>query len=265
MGDLRANRYGPEGQLVPGQQVAREAQQQRQHKQRHAHHPVKLSGRLVGGGVERPGHVQDDTQHHGVGRPAVDVAHEASRGNDVVDFLHRVVRLFGRRFVINHQRDPGDDQQKKQHQRDDAQPQRGVHAQRVAMDSRRQKVQEDVGEDGLRRCAVGRGPAVPHERIAKLPRRRQQVPPQLLQRACRLGRRVGRSVVGLRLWLLFRGLSCHHVFRPRGTTNAEESSIAQAKPSNARRDSRPCCDPRPVVHPARSTGRDATGPWGRDP
>src|SRR5918994_347353 len=78
-GHVRADGDGPDGELVPGQQVAREREQQREHQQDHAHVPVELAGRLVRAGHEHPEHVQPHRDHHGVGAPAMDLTHDPQR------------------------------------------------------------------------------------------------------------------------------------------------------------------------------------------
>src|SRR2546429_3032055 len=55
-----ADGHRPDGQLVPRQQVAGEREQQRQHEQDHADHPVELARRLVRAGQEHAEHVQPD-------------------------------------------------------------------------------------------------------------------------------------------------------------------------------------------------------------
>jgi len=46
-GHVRADGDRPHGELVPGQQVAREGQKKRQHQEEHSDVPVEFAGRLV--------------------------------------------------------------------------------------------------------------------------------------------------------------------------------------------------------------------------
>ena len=59
LGDVGPHGDGPVGQLVPREQVASKAQEEGEDEEGHPHHPVELPGRLVGPGVEDPGHVED--------------------------------------------------------------------------------------------------------------------------------------------------------------------------------------------------------------
>src|SRR6478736_4021698 len=70
---VRADRDRPERDLVPRQQVAAEAEHDRQEQQDHPDDPVELARWLVGSVVEDPRHVEEDEEHHQVGGPPVDV------------------------------------------------------------------------------------------------------------------------------------------------------------------------------------------------
>ena len=75
--DVGSNCNCPVGQLVPGQQVAREREEQRQDQQHHAGNPVQgpvLMGRgpvLVGACQEHPHHVEKHNRHHQVCQDAM--------------------------------------------------------------------------------------------------------------------------------------------------------------------------------------------------
>ena len=71
--DVGPHRNGPEGELVPGEQIAGEGQGESKQEEGHPHHPVELARGFVGAGPEHPAHVEEDDEDHGVGGPAVHV------------------------------------------------------------------------------------------------------------------------------------------------------------------------------------------------
>ena len=89
-----------------------------------ADEPVELARLAVRGGVERPRHVQDHGDDHHVGRPAVNVAHEASGRHDEVNVLDRLIGDVRIRLVIEHQQDAGDQRDQERRGRHDAEPHR---------------------------------------------------------------------------------------------------------------------------------------------
>src|SRR5438128_5252294 len=117
---VRAHRHGPDRELVPGQQVAREGEEQRQHEQDHAHHPVELARGLVGAGQEDAEHVQPDRDHHAVRRPAVHVPHEHAERHVVLEVLHVGVGVLRRRPVVEHEIDAGHHGHQEHEERDAA-------------------------------------------------------------------------------------------------------------------------------------------------
>src|SRR5713101_8699332 len=89
-----ADGHRPDGELVPGQQVAGEGEQERQREEVDADHPVELARRLVAAGHEDPEHVQPDEDDHAVRRPAVHVAHDHPEGDVEIEVLHVPVGVF---------------------------------------------------------------------------------------------------------------------------------------------------------------------------
>src|SRR5688572_14239059 len=55
---VRTDGDGPQRQLVPGQQVAREAEEEGEDEQDDAYHPVELTRRLISTGVKDSHHMQ---------------------------------------------------------------------------------------------------------------------------------------------------------------------------------------------------------------
>ena len=147
-GDGCPHRDGPESQLVPGQQIAGEAQKQRDQQQPHAQHPVEFPRLLVSAGEEHAAQVQEHDGHHAVRRPAVHIAQEDAEGHRAAQVQHAVVRLRGGGHVVEHQEHAGDHQNQKQEERHQPQPQRVEGPQRVAIDLHRVHVQEEIGEAG---------------------------------------------------------------------------------------------------------------------
>src|SRR6059058_5013646 len=168
---VRAHRHGPDRELVPGQQVAREGEEQRQHEQDHAHHPVELARGLVGAGQEDAEHVQPDRDHHAVRGPAVHVPHEHAERHVVLEVLHVGVGVLRRRPVVEHEVDAGHDGHQVHEEGDaahaprEAQP-RGVpahlggmevepHVPRHHEDAVPRRVVVAVAEDGLPDLRLG--------------------------------------------------------------------------------------------------------------
>ena len=75
-GDLGADDGRPEGPLVPGQQVAGEAEADGHGQQADAHQPGDLARVLVGALDEDPRQVEDQEDDHQVGSPVVDAPDE---------------------------------------------------------------------------------------------------------------------------------------------------------------------------------------------
>ena len=74
---IAAHSDRPDGELVPRQQIAGKAQQQRQNQQDDADSPVEFSRRLVTPRQENAVHVQPDRDNHGMGAPAMHLAQDA--------------------------------------------------------------------------------------------------------------------------------------------------------------------------------------------
>ena len=133
-GDRGAHGDRPESQLIPGQQIAGEAQEQRHQQQQHAQHPVELARLLVGAGEEDAAHVQEDHRHHAVRRPAMHVAQKGAEGHRAAQVEHAVVRLGGGGHVVEHQQNARHDEDDEQEERDQSQPEGVERTQSVAVD-----------------------------------------------------------------------------------------------------------------------------------
>ena len=105
-GNSQAHLGGEECQLVPGQQVAAEAQEHGHKEQDQAAPPGNLTGAAVGlhqGGRE---HVNHDGQDHQVGCPGMGGADQPAEVDLVGDLADRLVGL-GTGPEIDQQQDPG--------------------------------------------------------------------------------------------------------------------------------------------------------------
>ena len=161
---VRADGDGPQGELVPRQQVAGERQQQSEHQQDHADHPVELTRRLVGAVVEDARHVEEHRQHHQVGAPAVHVADqqpERHRRLQVGDVVPRRRRL---RPVEEHQEDAGDGQQDEQEEAEPTEAQRVADLDRVALHLDRVQVVQHRVHDHVAAVARAVGVALAEDR-----------------------------------------------------------------------------------------------------
>ena len=161
---VRAHGDGPQGELVPRQQVAGERQQQRERQQDDADHPVELPRRLVGAVVEDARHVQEHRQHHQVGAPSVHVPHqqpERHRRLQVGDVVPGRRRL---RPVEEHQEDAGDRQQDEQEEAEPAEAQRVADLDRVALHLDRVQVVQHRVHDHVAAVARAVGVALAEDR-----------------------------------------------------------------------------------------------------
>jgi hypothetical protein len=164
-GDGGADRDRPERELVPRQEVAGEGEAERQEQQDDADAPVELARPLVRAGVEDPAHVEEDDQHHRVGRPAVQIAQEAAERHRVLEVLDRAVRLGRVRHVIDHQQHAGDRQDAEEDERDPAEAERRAKAQRARAHLRRMQMEQQALGHHLRPFAVGAGPRHAEDRL----------------------------------------------------------------------------------------------------
>src|SRR3984893_7705215 len=144
LGHVGADGDGPDGELVPGQQVTGKAQQQRDQQQQGAHAPVELARLLVGAGQKDARHVQPDGDHHRVRRPAVHVADDAAEGDDELQVAHVLVGGVGSGDVIEHQEEPGDGQHDEEEEGQSAEAERVRHPDPGAPHADRVDVKEEV-------------------------------------------------------------------------------------------------------------------------
>jgi len=126
-GHAGADRHRPEGELVPGQQVAGKAQEEGGQQQDHAGRPGKLARPLVAAGDVRAQHMQHHRHDHGLRPQAVNVAHELAEGHIAQQVEHVVVGGERRRRVEHHQEHAGDDLNDEEVGRQPAQAQGRIH------------------------------------------------------------------------------------------------------------------------------------------
>ena len=103
----------PDRQLVPGQQIAGERQQERQHEHDDADVPVELPGRLVRSGQEDPHHVQHHRDDHRMRAPPVQLAHDPQR-HVLAQADDIGIGVLERGPVVEHEEDAGERQDEKQ-------------------------------------------------------------------------------------------------------------------------------------------------------
>ena len=144
-GHVRPDRDGPDGKLIPRQQIAREGEEQREQQQNHADHPVEFPRRLVTAGEEDAIHVQPCRDHHRVGTPAMQLPQDAearhvAEGEDVV------VGPFQGGPVIEHQQHAGDRLHQKQEERHSAHAPREGEGNALLLDRHGMEVKKEIGE-----------------------------------------------------------------------------------------------------------------------
>ena len=104
-GNLQADLGGEVAEFIHGQQVAGEAEDRGEAKQRHAAEPAKLARLAVGLHKEDREHVHQDGEDHQVGRPGVRRANEPAEVHDEGDLADRLVG-FCSRPVVDQQQHP---------------------------------------------------------------------------------------------------------------------------------------------------------------
>jgi len=161
---VRADRHRPDCQLIPGEQVAGEREQEREGEQVDADDPVELPGRLVTAGHEDPEHVQPDEDDHAVRRPAVHVAHDHSEGNVEVEVLDVPVRVLAGGPVVEHQHHAGHHRAEIEKEGEPAGAPGMAVADPVPPHLRGMQMQPDVGADLQHAVARGVRVAVAEDR-----------------------------------------------------------------------------------------------------
>src|SRR4051812_44105894 len=73
---VHTHRHCPERKLIPGQQIARVAEQEGEHQQNYTNDPVELARCAERTGVKDAAHMEEDHNYHAVGGPSVHVAQE---------------------------------------------------------------------------------------------------------------------------------------------------------------------------------------------
>ena len=155
-GDGRAHAGGEERQLVPGQQVAAEAEGEEDHQQSDAGQPGELARPPVGPHDVGRQDVQEQDADQQVGAPGVDGAEEPAE----IDFRHDGADAFeglvGRGLVIQGEedaRDHLDDEQEQRHSAQEVEEAAAVHGDALLGGQRDRGVQpqsfEEEGADAL--------------------------------------------------------------------------------------------------------------------
>ncbi len=119
-GDVGADLGGPVGLLVPGEQIAGEAEPHGDPEQGHAGEPVQLARRLVGAGEEHAQHVHEHQQDHAAGGPVVDGADPPAELDVGADVDHALVGGVRRGLVVHREQDAGDGEDEEEHEGDPA-------------------------------------------------------------------------------------------------------------------------------------------------
>ncbi len=144
--EVRTDRNRPVAQLVPGKQVAREGEAEREQQQHHADGPVELARLLVRARVEHADHVQRDDEHHEMRRPSVDVADQLTEADPGLQTLHVAVGGGRGRRVDEHQVHARDQQDPEEDRSDEPEAERIAQSQHPSRNLDRVDVQEEVAE-----------------------------------------------------------------------------------------------------------------------
>ncbi len=108
-GDLTTHRGGPEGPLIPRQQVAGKAEAQSHRQQEHTHRPGDLARRFISALEKDAQQMEHAENDHQVGTPGVDAADKPAK----VHFIHNeqdtVVGCIWGRLVVEREQNTGND------------------------------------------------------------------------------------------------------------------------------------------------------------
>src|SRR5215472_5402120 len=108
--NVRAHGDGPERELVPRQQIAGVAEEQRHQEKHDAYDPVEFVGRFVAAAIEDVEHVPEHGENHQVSGKAVKIAEENSIRNDKLKVFHIAVCVRRGGMVVKHEQDARDEQ-----------------------------------------------------------------------------------------------------------------------------------------------------------
>ena len=150
--------------MVPGEEVTGERQQQGELQQHHADDPIELTGRLIGPVVEDPGHVQEDGQHHEVGRPPVHVADQQAESDGGLQGLDVIPGLRSGRPVEEHQKNTGDREVYEQEEAETTQAEGVADLHRMALHLHRVEVVQHAVHDHVGPVAGAVAVALPEYR-----------------------------------------------------------------------------------------------------
>ena len=142
--DAVTDRYRPQRQLVPGKQVAGEAQEECQKKKDNPYDPVEFTRGLVGASVEHPHHVQEDQYYHPVSTPAMKVSHQEPKLHVRLKGCDILIGSIHGRNIVKHKQNTRGREQKEHEEGQTSQAVSMSYLYVGAMNARGVKVEEDV-------------------------------------------------------------------------------------------------------------------------
>ena len=107
-GLFRRDDHGPNGVLIPAQELAGKTHDQSESQKQHAGRPVQFAGKFVGAGQKNLRHVQADHQDHGRRAVVMEAAQKMSERRLIADEVKRRIGFAGRGDVSKGQRNAGD-------------------------------------------------------------------------------------------------------------------------------------------------------------
>jgi hypothetical protein len=108
---------GPEGELIPRQEITGKVCGQDPCEQPEPDHPVESPRTVKASSKENPQHVEEDYGHENIGAPVVDVPYQTAKKKLILETDDRVIRPLRCRFVGEHHQHPGGDHDADQDQR----------------------------------------------------------------------------------------------------------------------------------------------------
>ena len=157
-GDVGADGDGPVGELIPGEQVTRVAEEQGDEQEDDTDDPVELAWSTVGSAIEDFEHVGEDEEDHSLSGPAMEVAEEESGGDDELEVLHVGVGLGDGGVVVEHEQDAGGDEDEEGPEGEGSEVPGGAELQHSGADFGGEEVEEEVlldGEGAMQRTVPG--------------------------------------------------------------------------------------------------------------
>ena len=170
---VRRDADGPEGELVPGQEVPRKGKPQGEQKQPETDRPVEFATE-VGTREGYSQQVKKRGENHGVACPAMEGAKKGAEGHCVLEVLCAGVRFAGSGDVVDHQQNAAQGEGHEQGEGHDPQPEGSLRLQRPGRNPNRVQVKEEIAAHPMGERVFFRASAGTHPTLGGWPEGRQR-------------------------------------------------------------------------------------------